>query len=80
MRSGCLGLIFNIGIVSFAAVLAAVSLALIASFAVSAVGQPSGLTNVIGVAIACVAGLCFFLVGRTIWREMREKKPEDRRE
>jgi uncharacterized iron-regulated membrane protein len=74
LRSGCLGLVLRIGVVSFAAVLAAVSLALIASFAVSAVGQPSGLTNVIGVVIACVAGLCFFLVGRTIWREMREKK------
>ena len=59
-----------------AAVVAAVSLALIASFAVSAVGQPSGLTNVIGVIVACVAGLCFFLVGRTIWREMREKRPK----
>jgi uncharacterized iron-regulated membrane protein len=74
LRSGCLGLVLRIGVVAFAAVLAAVSLALIASFAVSAVGQPSGLTNVIGVVIACVAGLCFFLVGRTIWREMREKK------
>ena len=60
------------------AVVAAVSLALIASFAISAVGQPSGLTNVIGVFIACVAGLCFFLVGRTIWREMREKSPKDK--
>ena len=64
--------------VSFAAVLAAVSLALIASFAVSAVGQPSGLTNVIGVVVACVSGLCFFLVGRAIWREMREKPEKGR--
>lgn len=80
MRSGCLGLIFRIGVVSFAAVLAAVSLALIASFAVSAIGQPSGVINVVGVIIACVAGLCFFLVGRAIWREMREKKSEDGRD
>jgi hypothetical protein len=60
-----------------AAVVATASLAMIASFAVSAVGQPSGLTNVIGVIIAFVVGLCFFLVGRTIWREMRDKSPED---
>ena len=79
MRNGCLGLVVRIGVVSFAAVLAAVSLALIGSFAFSAVGQPSGITNVIGVLIACVAGLCFFLVGRTIWREMRKKGPDDRR-
>ncbi len=75
MRSGCLGLAVRIGVVSFAATLAAVSLALIASFAVSALGQPSGATNVAGLVIACVAGLCFFLVGRTIWREMKEKDP-----
>lgn len=78
MRSGCLGMIVRIGVVAFAAVLAAVSLVLIGSFAVSAVGQPSGLTNMVGVLIACIAGLCFFLVGRTIWREMREKKPTNR--
>lgn len=78
MRSGCLGLAVRIGVVVFAAVLAAVSLALIGSFAVSAVGQPSGVTNVIGVIIACAAGLCFFLVGRAIWRELREKKPRGR--
>ena len=71
-------MILRVGVVALAAVVAAVSLALIASFAVSAVGQPSGLTNVIGVFIACVAGLCFFLVGRTIWREMREKSPKDK--
>ena len=70
-------MILRVGVVAVAAVVAAVSLALIASFAISAVGQPSGLTNVIGVFIACVAGLCFFLVGRTIWREMREKSPKD---
>ena len=63
-----------------AAVVAAVSLTLIASFAVSVVGQPSGLTNVIGVILACVAGLCFFLEGRTIWREMRDKRTEDGRD
>ena len=70
-------MILRVGVVSMAAVVAAVSLALIASFAISAVGQPSGLTNVIGVIVACVAGLCFFLVGRTIWREMRERSPKD---
>lgn len=81
MRSGCLGVVVSIGIVSFAAVLAAVSLVLIGSFAVSALGQPSGTTTVFGLVIASVAGLCFFLVGRNIWRELREgrKKPGRRR-
>ena len=82
MRSGCLGVVVSIGIVSFAAVLAAVSLALIGSFAISALGQPSGTMTVFGLVIASVAGLCFFLVGRNIWRELREgrKKPGGRRD
>ena len=80
MRSGCLGLVISIGIVAFAAVLAAISLALIGSFAVSALGQPSGTTTVFGLLIASVAALCFFLVGRNIWRELRDgrKKPDGR--
>ena len=80
MRSGCFGMVVSIGIVAFAAVLAAVSLALIGSFALSALGQPSGTSTVLGLVIASVAGLCFFLVGRNIWRELRDgrKKPEGR--
>ena len=78
MRSGCLELVIRVGVIALAAVLAAISLAVIGSFAVSAIGQPSGVSNVIGVVIACVAGPCFFLVGRTIWRELREKSPKDR--
>ncbi len=82
MRSGCLGVVVSIGVVSFAAVLAAVSLALIGSFALSALGQPSGVTTVVGLLIASIAGLCFFLVGRVIWRELREgrEKPGERRD
>ena len=75
MGSGCLGLAVRIGVVALAAFLMAVSLALIVSFALSAVGQPSGLRSIVGVLIACVAGLSFFLVGRAVWRDMREKKP-----
>jgi CBS-domain-containing membrane protein len=69
-------------VVSVAAVLAAVSLALIASFAVSALGQPSGTTSVVGLLIASVAGLCFLFVGRNIWRELRgaRKRPGERRD
>lgn len=82
MRSGCLGVMVSIGVVSFAAVLAAVSLALIGSFAVSALGQPSGAATVAGLLVASVAGFCFFLVGRSIWRELRggRKKPDGRRD
>lgn len=82
MRSGCLGVVVSIGVVSFAAVLAAVSLILIGSFALSALGQPSGATTVVGLLLASVACLCFFLVGRVVWRELREEreKPGERRD
>ena len=77
MRSGCLSLLVRIGVVVVAAIVAAASVALIGSFAVTALGQPSGIYTVFGVVVTSVAGLCFLLVGRGIWREMTEKRPED---
>lgn len=79
MRSGCLSLFVRIGVVAAAAMLAAVSVALIASFAISAARQPAGVPGVVGIAVAVVAGFCFFGVGRVIWRELTEKRPDDRR-
>jgi len=63
------------------AVLAAVSTALILSFAVSALGQPDGVEKIIKVLVASAAGLAFFLVGRAIWRDLRRRpsaEPEKR--
>jgi hypothetical protein len=71
VRSGCLSLVVRIGVVSVAAVLAALSTALILSFAVSALGQPDGIERIISVLVASSAGLVFFLVGRSIWRDLR---------
>ena len=42
MRSGCLSLLVRVGAVSAAAMLAALSVALILSFGVSTLGQPEG--------------------------------------
>ena len=80
MRSGCLSLVVSIGVVSAAAVLAALSTALIVSFGVSALGQPEGIARIIKVLVACAAGLTFFVVGRGIWRDLRRRpsKPEER--
>lgn len=71
MRSGCLSLVARVGVVAIAAVLAALSMALILSFAVSALGQPDGVERIITVLVASAAGLVFFLVGRGIWRDLR---------
>ena len=66
--------------VSVAAVLAALSTVLILSFAVSALGQPDGVEKIIQVLLASAAGVAFFLVGRGIWRDLRQRpssEPEE---
>ena len=73
MRSGCLSLVVRVGVVSVAAVLAALSTVLILSFAVSALGQPDGVEKIIKVLLASAAGFAFFLVGRGIWRDLRQR-------
>ncbi len=81
MRSGCLSLVVRVGVVSVAAVLAALSMALILSFAISALGQPDGVERIIKVLVALAAGFAFFLVGRGIWRDLRRRpsaEPEER--
>jgi hypothetical protein len=75
VRSGCLSLVVRVGVVAVAAVLAALSTALILSFAVSALGQPDGIERIIKVLVASAAGLVFFLVGRGIWRDLRRGPP-----
>jgi len=83
VRSGCLSLVVRVGVVSAAAILAAVSMALILSFGVSALGQPEGISKIVKVLVASAAGFAFFLVGRGIWRDLRRRpsaKPEERLE
>jgi uncharacterized membrane protein YccC len=70
-----LSLVVRIGVVSVAAVFAALSVALILSFAVSALGQPDGAERIIKVLVACAAAVAFFVVGRGIWRDLRERRP-----
>jgi hypothetical protein len=70
----------KVGVVSAAAVLAALSMALILSFGVSALGQPDGFERIFKVLVATAAGLAFFLVGRSIWRDLRRRtsaEPEE---
>jgi hypothetical protein len=81
VRSGCLSLMVRVGVVSTAAVLAALSATLILSFGVSALAQPQGIERIIKVLVACAAGSAFFLVGRGICRDLRRRpsaRPKDR--
>jgi hypothetical protein len=68
-----LSLVVRVGVVSVAAILAALSTVLILSFAVSALGQPDGVEKIIKVLVASAAGFAFFLVGRGIWRDLRQR-------
>lgn len=77
MRSGCLSLVVRVGVASVAAVLAASSIALLLSFAVSALGQPDGAEKIFKVLVAAAAGFAFFLVGRGIWRDLRVRRPAE---
>jgi len=76
-----LSLVARVGAVSIAAILAALSAAIILSFAVSALGQPDGVEKIIKILVASAAGLAFFVVGRGIWRDLRRRpsaEPEER--
>ena len=73
LRSGCLSLVVRVGVVSVAAILAALSTVILLSFAVSALGQPDGVEKIIKVLLASAAGFAFFLVGRGIWRDLRQR-------
>jgi len=70
----------SVGVLCAAAVLGALSTAVILSFGVSALGQPDGPERIFGVIVAVAAGFAFFLVGRGIWRDLRRRpsaKPEE---
>jgi hypothetical protein len=78
-----LSLVVRVGVVAAAAILAAVSMALILSFGVSALGQPEGISKIVKVLVASAAGFAFFLVGRGIWRDLKRRpsaKSEERLE
>jgi hypothetical protein len=76
-----LSLVVRVGVVSVAAILAALSTVVLLSFAVSALGQPDGVEKIIKVFVASAAGFAFFLVGRGIWRDLMRRssvKPKER--
>jgi zinc transporter ZupT len=68
-----LSLVVSVGVLCAAAVLGALSTALILSFGVSALGQPDGLERIFKIIVAVAAGFAFFLVGRGIWRDLRRR-------
>lgn len=77
MRSGCLNLVLRVGVALIAAVLIVVGGALLFWFAVLTLGPPVEAGKVLKVLIAFVAACSFFLVGRSVWRDLRGRRRPD---
>lgn len=75
MRSGCLDLAIRIVVATVAAVLTVLGLALLFAVLVPSEGQIFDVESAAKLIGACVAGYCFYLVGKSIWREMKKRPP-----
>ena len=75
MRSGCLNLVTRIGVALMAAVFMVAGLVLLFWFAVLTLGPPVETVKVLKVIAAFLAAGALFLVGRSIWRDLRRRKP-----
>ena len=80
MRSGCLSLVLRIGVALMAAVLIVMGLALLFWFAVLTLGPPVETGKVLKVIAAFLAAGSFFLVGRSVWRDLRGRRPVESRQ
>ena len=74
MRSGCLSLVLRLGVALMAAVLIVAGLVLLFWFAVLTLGPPVETGKVLKVIAAFLAAGALFLVGRSVWRDLRERQ------
>ena len=75
MRLGCLSLVLRIGVALTAVVLIVAGLTLLFWFAVLTLGPPVETGKVLEVIAAFLAAGSLFLVGRSVWRDLRGRKP-----
>ncbi len=75
MLSGCLNLVIRIGVALMAAVLIVAGLALLFWFAVLTLGPPVEPAKILKVIAAFLAAGALFLVGRSVWRDLRRSQP-----
>ena len=74
MRSGCLNLVLRVVVALIAAVLIVVGAALLFWFAILTLGPPVEAGKVLKVIVAFIVGCSFFLVGRSVWRDLRGRR------
>ncbi len=77
MRSGCLNLVIRIGVALTAAILTVLGFALLFWFAVLTLGPPVETEKIFKVIVAFLAAGTFFLVGRSVWRDLRGSRPAE---
>ena len=77
MRSGCLGLLFALGVRVLSTVLVAVGAALLL-FGVLAFDPSPDVRMVVALVVAPVGAYLFYRVGREVWRDLKAgpRKPE----
>lgn len=75
MLSGCLNLVIRIGVALMAAVLIVAGLVLLFWFAVLTLGPPVETGKVLKVIAAFLAAGALFLVGQSVWRDLRRRQP-----
>jgi hypothetical protein len=75
LRSGCRDLAIRIVVASVAAVLTVLGVVLLFTVFVPSPGQPFEVEGVIKVLAACVAGYSFYLVGKSVWKDIKKRRP-----
>ena len=75
MLSGCLSLVLRLSVALVAAILIVAGLALLFWFAVLTLGPPVEMGKIFKVIAAFLAAGFFFLVGRSVWRDLRRRQP-----
>ena len=75
MRAGCLDLAIRIVVASLAAVLTVLGVVLLLSVLFSTPSQTLRVENFVKVAAALVAGYSFYLIGKSVWRDIKKRSP-----
>ena len=73
MRSGCLNLVVVLLTASVATTLTVVGLFFLLSFAAMSFESPAGIEAVLKVAAALVAAYFFVRIGKSVWRDLRDR-------
>ena len=75
MRSGCLNLVFLLVAASVATALTVAGAVLFFSFAALTFESSAGIEEILKMVVALIAAYFFVRVGRSVWRDLRGRRP-----